>query len=190
MISAKSLDRDAIVDNYARAYASATDDLERDGRAWYGSARETCERMAAESGRSARDVAAIVAVLSPQVRWAPNIAAAREALELPADPSLPSKYGVLGESWRKATRILLGESADDVLSGPKVTAFDRALRGDLSAVVVDTWMIAAAGVDIGALTPAKYRVLAECIALAADDAGELPAVFQAIVWCAVRGASE
>lgn len=190
MIRATDLDANGIAGAYARHYVEASDDTRRHGARWYRRQRSVIRELSRESGYDRRTVAAVVAVLSPQATWSNNLAGARWSLGLEPDDT-PAPWGILGESYRKASRILAGEPFAAVnLRGRKVAAFYRALTGDESAAVVDSWMIDAAGVDIGCLTPRKYDVLAGALAAVAADAGEPVARVQATIWVHVRGAAD
>lgn len=189
MIRAGDLDVDGIELSLARHYLDAPVEIRDAGAAWYRNARRTVRIMAAASGYSRRQTAAVVAVLSPQATWSNNVLGARWILGLEGDDA-PRPWGVLGANYDKASRIVAGEAPSSVLGGRKVTSFYLALTGNDSAVVVDSWMVYASGAEIGSLTKAKYDILADAIERVATDAGIPPAHLQATVWIAVRGKAE
>ena len=74
------------------------------------------------------------------------------------------------------------------LKGLKTNAFAKAIAGDMSAVVVDTWMVKAAGLDSSkSLSKGKYFALASAVTAVALSMGWSNAATQAVVWCAIRG---
>ena len=60
--------------------AAGPDEIER-GRSWYRIARETADALADEFGLSLEQSAGVIAALSPQVKWGPNVKAARACME-------------------------------------------------------------------------------------------------------------
>lgn len=165
-----------LLEHYHKARGTS---LEVDGRVWYQTARAECRHLAIEYGTDVQMVAGIVAALSPRIQWANNLRQADNALA-----GRPVK--ALGNSVRNAARIIAGESPETVLRGPKTRAFWRALCGDPDAVVLDVWMLRAFGHDRDTVTPYQYRLFSETVRQLAWSVGETPAVFQAIVWCAIR----
>lgn len=187
-----------------RAYADADDATRAAGRAWYPSAAREASALAgiAPAGIGASRCAAVIAALSPRLRWGHNLADARAAVlaasRLAGDPVFGDADGIAAavsharryafpESAAKAARILAGERPDAVLRGPKSRAFWRAIAGDRESVTVDVWAALAAGYDPDRLTPRRIATITRAYTLAAEWAGETPRDFQAIVWLAVRG---
>lgn len=89
------------------------------------------------------------------------------------------------DSLRKAVAIRDGARPLDVLGGPKVRAFYRALTtgGAEGPPVIDRWMFRVLEID----------TIPECQAAvleAAHAVGERPHDMQAILWVAVRGGAE
>jgi hypothetical protein len=154
------------------------------GGSWYGDARRTCQDMAKRNGVSLAVAAGVVAALSPRLQWGPNLRAAEVVLS----GGIPG--GVFQASLRKALRIARGGQRPlTVLSGPKVRAFYRAIMGDESAAVVDTWVLKAVG-WARAVTPKAYAAIARALQLAAERLGTTVARLQAIAWVAVRGRAQ
>lgn len=169
-----------------RVLDSATPMQLQDGHAWYQQAYDTCAGLAVEHGLKHVDAAGIVAALSPRLHWSRNVAAARELM------ATGQVHGVLGESRRKAERILSGEAPATVLSGLKVVSFWHALCGDLDQVVVDVWAARGAGwperIRFDGV-PVRYGRIASAYRSVAGDYSMKPCVTQATVWCAMRGRS-
>lgn len=173
----------AAADRLEALYRQAGPEIIRTGRGWYDHAQRAADELSRDLPRGCGRIAAagIIAALSPRLRWGHNLAAARAIAE-----GRPRSYA-FGDAWRKAQRIRDGERPTDVLRGPKVRAFWRAVAGDPNAVTIDVWAARAAGLpdkpSPGAISEAQgaYRE-------AAERCGESPRDFQAIVWLIVRGA--
>jgi hypothetical protein len=74
----------------------------------------------------------------------------------------------------------------EVLGGPKTRAFYQALMGDDNAVVIDAWMLRAAGWSRDSCTANQYATFAMQLSFEAAALKVPPAVMQAVVWCEVR----
>lgn len=163
---------------------------------WYRESRRTARAMARRYGVSLKTTAGIIAALSPRTHWADNVRGAERVLYRRNLPDVLRELAPIvpgfGANVRKAERIAEGEDPLVVLGGDKVRAFYRAILGDPDAVVIDVWMIRAAGEDpkVYKATGRAYALMAEALRIAADEAGASPADFQAIVWTHVRGGAE
>jgi hypothetical protein len=173
-------------------YAATTPETRADGGLWYARGRRFALYVARTYHVSLEQAAGVTAALSPRKPWRENkrlailSCKAHAANMKPGDVALHTLANV-----RKAWAILDGVAPLDVLGGAKVRAFYRNLTGDLSAVTVDAWaMRAADGVDPkGTPTPDLYAAYAVAYTVAASVVGLAPAVFQAVVWIAVRGSA-
>lgn len=135
---------DGGVINILKAYQSATARERFDGARWYSMARAQARELHPEG-------AAIIAALSPRKDWETNLKAAGELVHK-GKTNL-----VVGANKIKAKRIIDGESPDDVLKGPKVRAFWKAIEGQQHSAVVDRH---AYGVYVaGKATRDRLRVL-------------------------------
>jgi hypothetical protein len=175
---------------------ASVDQLE-DGQGWYLRARYFASELAERTGHTFDQVAALIAVLSPQVTWEKNMESAEMALQLWHDgwdgESIPGYTGY-SNNVRKAKRILDGDMS--ALKGPKVTAFFNAIRGDLTDVVVDVWATRAARPhdhnmarlfrDDEMPGAREREQIAEAYRRAAALRGVAPSEMQAIVWVVVR----
>jgi hypothetical protein len=152
------------------------------GLDWY-------QRAGNESAKLHKQGAAIVAALSPGLRWERNIEAARRVVH--GEP-----LDGLGIRWydgvRKAQRILAGESPLTVLRGEKVSAFWHCLENpdNRCFVCVDGH---AYGIWKGKRIPLDkvpkgfpYHTIAHAYICAADRLGIIPCQLQAITWCTWR----
>jgi hypothetical protein len=178
-----------------RWYDRATPEQRIEGVAWYGHARTFAADLARTYGHDLDQVAALIAVLSPQCDWDQNKLAAVNACARHRDglKDLPGYTGY-GANVAKAFRILSGDLS--ALKGPKVEAFAAAIRGDLSHVVIDAWAARAARSSSDNLAKLfrsdempgtrERRAMAEGYRRAAAARGVDPAAMQAAVWVAVR----
>lgn len=159
------------------------------GRAWYSEARSTAEALAAGTdGRvTVSQAAGVIAALSPRQFWARNVRLAALVVDAHVlDAPMPG--GVFRRQLDTACAILDGRQTGP--TGPKVSAFFRAILGDPGAVVVDVWAARAAGVampDGTTLSPAQYRRIAAAYTEAAAGLDVEPRDLQAAVWVATRG---
>lgn len=178
-----------------RWYDRATPEQAAEGLAWYGEARVFASDLARAFGHSVEQVAALVAVLSPQCTWDQNMRAAENACaqHRAGRTDLPGYTGY-SANVVKAFRVLAGDL--DALKGPKVEAFAAAIRGDLSHVVIDAWAARAARSSAENLAKLfrsdempgtrERRAMAEGYRRAAAARGIEPAAMQAAVWVAIR----
>jgi hypothetical protein len=75
----------------------------------------------------------------------------------------------------------------DALKGPKTNAFARAIAGDTNAVVIDVWMMRAAGMETDSPNKTQYALLSEAVTAVAAQFGITPRTAQALIWIIVRG---
>jgi hypothetical protein len=173
-------------------YDSAPDTAKVDGERWYETARLTAQAIAGAHGRlNARQVAGIIAALSPRVSWPRNVAAAYRVVEAVVKGwPLPYVDGY-GPNRRKAWDIANGADPDAILGGPKVVSFYRNLIGCDESVTIDCWAARAAeGVwNPRPPTGRRYETLARAYRDAARLRNVTPRAMQATVWCAVRNGS-
>lgn len=182
----------AITSRILRAYRAASPQDLEDGKTWYPRAHQWCEELAEEYGTTLETVAGLTAVLSPGCPWDRNQSATVAALvahryedELPRHISV---YGML--ALDKAQRILNGDDPEDVLSGPKVSAFYSCLVAPATAraVVVDRHArCLALGLqrsDANGIVKGEreYLYLAQHYENAAVKLGVLPSTVQAVTW--------
>lgn len=173
-------------------YTRATERERTEGARWYSDAHAECAALATEHGLTVETVAAIVAVLSPALRWERNIAAARAVIT----GASTSAYGA---NVHKAQRLLAGEAPSAVVSGPKVTAFFNLLRDPTASneLVLDSIaVLLALGRDPHRVTnedakpslgrPRVLRTIARAYRAVANELGVPPHVLQATTWVTWR----
>lgn len=167
------------------------------GLRWYFTAHEEAERIGLPlrpytlKQSTTFTGAALIAALSPGLRWERNVEAAERVI---------SGEGLegLGVRWydgvRKGQRILAGERAEDVLKGNKVLAFWDNIRNpvDSQAVTIDGHAYAIWSAeritldDIPPISDKLYlRIQADYVE-AANVVGIRPHQLQAITWTAWR----
>jgi hypothetical protein len=171
-------------------YDGATPDQLADGRTWYADAQAEARRLAVTgpAGFGIVRAAAVIAVLSANQSWQANVASARRAVRAARNgEDVRAACRTLGDSSQKAARILAGENPADVVSGPKVTVFWRAICGDPDAATIDRWAARAAGYPDQGLSGARAQALWRAYEIASDLVGENPRDFQAVCWVVERG---
>lgn len=204
-------------DNIRASWNRADVECRREGRAWYAEAHDLAADLADATGLTVDTVTAIMAVLSPRSAWPTNVmntAAtlveaghldANRAIDILRSHGYEPKDGVwrmdaprgLGSSIAKARRIAETENPVGIGYGQKTLSFwsnlsDPKFSND---VTIDAW---AAGVTIGrrlstaemgGLTPAQYRRVADQYRAVAKELRMRAHVLQAACWCEIRGRS-
>lgn len=173
------MSEDEIVSKLVAAWNTTSAEDREAGEDWYRSARAVVGHMAARHGVSRSTAAGVVAALSPRIHWARNL----DVADVVLSGGIPS--GVFKASLAKALAIRSGRRANDVLKGPKVRAFYRALMGDRDAAVVDTWMVKVIGWT-GNVKSKAYGRIATAMQSAAKRVGVAVTTLQAATWVAIR----
>lgn len=213
----------ATTPNILRAFGSATLDEIHEGRAWYRSALNLAFELVEQYGtrfidpedsveRAVERAVAVIAVLSPRLSWSKNVELARwvysEVSSVLLSPPVPAwEQSVLGRfpglkvNGKKALSILLGVAPEEVVSGPKVTAFYHAIANpnDPRGIVIDRHAFDVAvgrvmddrtrGIVLG--RKGAYEQFVRAYERAAEQLqnefpGITPAEVQAITWVAWR----
>ncbi len=165
-------------------YTATTDDIIREGRAWYPRTLALATAMASETGHTPRVAAGVLASLSPRNYWAINVAIAWDMLRGGPGKGLP-------RSLANVRAIITGTEPLDVLTGPKTRAFFGAIMGEGHTATVDAWAtLAATAGAYGAVAPCRYEDVAAAYRNAAEVAGEGVHAYQAIVWVAVNASAQ
>lgn len=173
-------------------YDSAPETAKVDGERWYETARLTAQAIAGAHGRlSPKQVAGIIAALSPRVSWSRNVAAAYRMVECVVRGWPQPIVDGWRPNRRKAWDIANGSDPDTVLGGPKVSAFYRNLLGCDQSVTIDCWAARAAEGLWNPRPPTgrRYETLARAYRDAARVRNITPRAMQATVWCAIRNRS-
>ena len=141
---------------------------------WYREA----EDIAREIADDVEIGASVISAFSPRQRWATNVTHARMFMA-------GENPRTLGNNLRMAHRAL--NMGFDALNGLKTNAFARAIAGDANAVVVDVWMMRAAGFEHDSPNVGQYRMVTEAVNRIARETGLEPRVAQALIWILQRG---
>jgi len=149
---------------------------------WYHDAQDVAHNVASNLGVSMEVGASIVAAFSPRERWSSNV---HKALSF----SMGMQVKGLTNNIKMANDAL--ELGFDALKGQKTNAFARAIAGDTDAVVIDVWMIRAAGMDASkGVNKSDYNMLADTVRNIASEHGLTPRTAQALIWIVKRGSAE
>ena len=164
---------------YATLAQSITGQALTDALAWYNEAQAFAKHLTTLTPWSLEVAASVVSSFSPRNKWARNKAQA-----------LQFAMGVNPKGLKNNLRMAQASTRHGfaALNGLKTNAFARAIAGDMSAVVIDTWMVKAAGLDSSkSLSKRKYLTLAAAVTALALGMGWDNAQAQAAIWCAIRG---
>lgn len=163
-------------------YAQADSDTRQAGRDWYPLARSEAAAMAAESGHTVAQCAAVISHLSPRQLWAANLKCAWSLIRT-------GRAACLGGPQDRARAALASADPLSTFGGPKTACFARNIIGDPDAVTIDGWQLKVCDVTITQLgRKGVYDALAAIHAGIARALGEEPRALQAITWIVARGA--
>lgn len=146
---------------------------------WYFEAQEVAEDVAELLSTSLEVGASIVASFSPRERWSSNVAKSY---------AFANGKPVTGLSNNLAMAMSSVTLGFDALKGLKTNAFARAIAGDKDAVVIDTWMIKAAGMESSkGVSKKEYKELSLAVTQVANRIKLTPRTTQALIWIIARG---
>jgi hypothetical protein len=146
---------------------------------WYNDAEDIARDIATIMGISLENGASVVSGFSPRQFWHVNVRLAYAFAN-----GLPVK--TLGNNITMAENAVT--MGFDALNGPKTNAFARAIAGDENAIVIDTWMVKAAGMDSKkSLSKGAYNMLADAVSIVAAEFDIAPRIAQALIWIVYRG---
>lgn len=188
------------LDNIERTLAAAhPEQIERatTGRNSYREIHRRCHQFAASTWVPVEKAIGVTAVISPIITWEENI---EQAEALCWESSSGDKPNVaitaLPANVAKARRILAGESALDVIRGPKVWNFYWSIAhpDNPHTVCVDRHVARAAfGWDYGwrdtdtrLKSPGEYDTVAESVRRIAARHGMRALELQALLWLVMR----
>jgi hypothetical protein len=147
---------------------------------WYADAEKVAEKVAENLDTTLEIGASVVSAFSPRERWTTNVA---KAIAF----SLGEQVTGLSNNLKMAQMSLT--YGFDALKGPKTNAFARAIAGDENAVVVDVWMMRAAGYGVDSPNKTQYTEVSEAITKVAEEFKLTPRVCQGLIWIMVRGSA-
>ena len=168
------MNTNTIARNYRKILKSATPADIATAATWYVEA----EAIAREIADDVTVGASVIAAFSPRQRWATNVRMARAFMAC-------EEVRTLGNNLRMAANAL--NSGFDALKGPKTNAFARAIAGDTEAVVIDVWMMRAAGFESDSPNLTQYRMATDAVNRVAGEWDIDPRTMQALIWILIRG---
>jgi hypothetical protein len=148
---------------------------------WYRDGEDLCHDLARIGDTTLEVAASVVGALSARERWSSNVSKAYAFF-----------YGrqIRGLSNSLLCANMATVLGFDALKGQKTNAFARALAGDDEAIVVDVWMMRAAGFAKDSPNKTDYAEISEAIQNIAKAKGLSPRTTQALIWILVRGSGE
>ena len=178
------------VNNILSVYRKAKPEEIRQGRRWYHVANNAAGVLAIDYGISVGRTSAIIACLSPGLKWERNIEVARRVL---ADESLDG----LGVRWyngvHKAKRIIRGHNPDYAIKGNKVKAFrdcilhpDNAMSVCIDGHAYSMWVGKRIPLASARISKRLYQTISADYVAAAKVVGLGPMQLQAITWLTWR----
>ena len=176
--------------NVAATYDRATSlELDR-GAHWYDEAREHAALIGQLANVTMRHGAAAIAVLSPQLEWTVNLAEAYAIAAAVADGTLPddNTFRAFRRNVHKSWACLQPDAnLAELVTGPKVTSFYRAIAGLEGGPVIDRHAVrGATGHGYAAVTAATYRAVQSAYVAVARALAEDVHGLQATVWLTVK----
>lgn len=174
------MEKNDYYDNFLALLLEATFGQVEQASVWYCDAEKVALEVARNLDSSLEVGASVISAFSPRERWTSNVA---KAIAF----SLGEKVTGLSNNLKMAqASLILGY---DALKGPKTNAFARAIAGDENAVVVDVWMMRAAGCDNDSPSKKQYVEISESVVKVAQKFGMTPRACQALIWILVRGSA-
>jgi hypothetical protein len=177
--------------NILAVYSRADADSLREGLTWYRQVNEEADRLADENDLTVRQTSAIIAAVSPGLRFERNIEAAERIIK--REPLTG-----LGVRWfdgvRKAKKILAGHNPDVVLKGNKVKNFAACIAdpSNTLSVCIDGHMFscwAGKRITLDEVPPINNRLyhrIAGDFCFVARVLGVRPMQVQAVCWLVWR----
>lgn len=166
-----------IVAAYDVAMAGMTPEIRGQAESWYCDANNFAHSLCnVRTDWSLETAACVISALSPRERWEANKAKAMLfAMRQPI-------RGLSANYLRAMQAEKLGLAA---LRGCKTNAFARAIMGDSSAVVIDTWMLKA--INRRTVTEKQYSTCELAVDAVARKYGMTSRDCQAAIWIVTRG---
>lgn len=173
------IDIEIVRTRFIQTIGMATFEQIEQAAVWYFEAHGVAQDVAKNLGTSIEHGASVVAAFSPRERWSSNVAKSYAF-------SLGQPVSGLTNNLRMAQAAVVG--GFDTLNGQKTNAFARAIAGDTQAVVIDVWMLRAAGLDAAkGVNKGDYDAMVTITREVAARFGLTPRTAQALIWIIVRG---
>ena len=148
---------------------------------WYDLAGRSVRAFAEKVGETPEHVASVLAITSPRVSVAHNVALTRAFFEVGALPPLPASRAALAN-------YLAGPQDPARIRGDKTRNFALAILGDVDAVVVDVWTVRGLGWADRRIGRKVYRKAAATLRALGTRAGLDARDAQAALWYGTRAA--
>ncbi len=154
------------------------------GRKWYATTQKHVQKI---FGQDASLFIDILAVTSPNTNVKSNVSKALKAYRQFKNneqftgqlPIILNMLEILRYNHFSGSALAIG--------GAKVQAFAKALKGDFSRVVVDTWILRAFGIPN--VTPLQVKNITQFCTKKARRFQMHPVEVQAAIWCEIKLAS-
>jgi hypothetical protein len=173
-----------MIDEYTKIYKSlllkASFGQIEQAALWYADAEKVALEVARNLDADLEIGASVISAFSPRERWSSNV-------EKAVAFSLGQKVTGLPNNLKMAQMSLT--YGFEALRGPKTNAFARAIAGDQNAVVIDVWMMRAAGMEKDSPSKTEYAELSQAVKKVAKQYEMTPRTCQALIWILVRGSA-
>lgn len=154
------------------------------GQNWYQESREVAQAV---YGEDYELFVKCLAATSPNCTVSANVTIAGKAYVQIKSTGTVNRDSFMDTHYKGLIKVINGH----LPNGPKVSRFARNLLGDESCVVVDMWMMRAAGIkNRKSPTSFEYKSIEKIIQLKAKRNDRTPAQEQAAIWCEIRGTSD
>lgn len=170
------------IQNFDNLLTKATFGQVEQAATWYLDAENVAREVARNLNTTLEIGASVVSAFSPRERWSMNVARAIAF-------SLGENVTCLKNNLVMANNALtLGFEA---LKGLKTNNFAKAIAGNQNAVVVDVWMMRAAGfTDKLSPNQSTYKEIEKAVRIVSEKHGMTPRAMQALLWVIVRGSAD
>lgn len=160
------------------------------GKSWYKEANQYCQDLATEYNKTLRQVAGILAALSPMKEWSVNKRQTKQFLEFQTCGTFGRQISKSLDLYNCIVAELDASKADKfimaTLNGLKTKSFYHNIMYPNSSqlVTVDTHMLKLSNWTF--ITDTRYKLIEECIQAKATELNLLPLELQAILWLQIK----
>ena len=194
MKQATLIDHEKMIYNIVSVYRDADEIQHAEGLLWYSDAQKAAHNIAVKYDIAVYIVAAVIAALSPNNKWARNIVNADALIGafIRGDGLLSVKVSTYHKMKQKAWDILAArpdyDGAKAMLKGQKITSFFMDIMGEFNVTIDGHARNIAYGERVGLtddrsnIGVREYRALQAAYQEAARRVGLMPYQLQAITW--------
>jgi hypothetical protein len=165
---------------YTHRQGATAADIESGAR-WYPDKEPMIQELAEIGDTTIEVVGTVTSAFSIRERWPSNVEKVYDFF---------NGIEVRGLEYNLHAANMATVLGFDALNGPKTSAFARALTGDDQAIVIDVWMMRAAGFTKDSPNKTDYAEISEAIRNVSNEMGLSPRTTQALIWILVRGSGE